>query len=160
MILTWKNNVESFSLAGGKGLNLKKMIDKGIPVPEFIVLTDDVFKLFLEQNNLTETIKTIKDAKSDSIRIEKLIMEGTVPSELMDHIQRFIPRQNEWHLLRFLGLMKTQKITLLQECLVVFIVKGHEELNTSIKNVLPLLLVNVVPEYRIKNKLPMNSINL
>ena len=139
------------------------MIDKGIPVPEFIVLTDEVFKLFIEQNNLTETIKTIKDAKSDSVRIEKLIMEGTVSSELMDHIQKVLSESNMNGRLavRSSGLDEDSKDHSFAGMFSSFLfVKGHEELNTSIKKCFASAFSERCLEYRIKNKLPMNSIGM
>ena len=48
MILKYTDNISNFNLAGGKGLNLKKMTDAQIPVPEFIVLGDEIFKSFIK----------------------------------------------------------------------------------------------------------------
>ena len=71
MIIKYSDNISKFSLAGGKGLNLKKMIDAGIPVPEFIVLSDEFFKDFIKKNNFESVLSTIEDPKVDSKKIER-----------------------------------------------------------------------------------------
>jgi len=67
--------------AGGKGLNLYKMANKGLNVPKFVVLPPDAFEQYCIQSGIKE--KIISTLESDlgflekSETIEKLILEAS-----------------------------------------------------------------------------------
>lgn len=81
--LTTNDSLETLANhGGGKALNLYKMAVNGAPIPTFIVASDTLFQKFIDENNLKDALKNIKDPKADSQRIEKLFAAKELSSEL------------------------------------------------------------------------------
>jgi phosphoenolpyruvate synthase/pyruvate phosphate dikinase len=51
ILLTKDDSQETIEVeGGGKAINLHKMISKGAPIPEFIVVANSFFQKFIEDN--------------------------------------------------------------------------------------------------------------
>mgnify|MGYP001245177158 CR=1 FL=1 len=164
MIIKYSDNISKFSLAGGKGLNLKKMIDAGIPVPEFIVLSDEFFKDFIKKNNFESVLSTIEDPKIDSKKIEALFQTAKVDPDLLADIQNSLIEKGigeSFLAVRSSGLDEDSKEHSFAGMFSSFLfVKGKEEIEKAIIKCFSSAYSERCLEYRIKNNLPMNSIGM
>ena len=164
MIIKYSDNISKFSLAGGKGLNLKKMIDAGIPVPEFIVLSDEFFKDFIKKNNFESVLSTIEDPKVDSKKIEALFQTAKVDPDLLADIQNSLTETGigeSFLAVRSSGLDEDSKEHSFAGMFSSFLfVQGKEEIEKAVISCFSSAFSERCLEYRIKNKLPMNSIGM
>lgn len=83
-------------LVGGKGANLGEMTKAGFPVPNGFAVTVAAYDVFLDENDFRKQINSILKAtdrndpsqlNSASKQIERLIMKGRVPKEVVRDIQ-------------------------------------------------------------------------
>ncbi|MBC97415.1 MAG: phosphoenolpyruvate synthase [Halobacteriovoraceae bacterium] len=93
--------------AGGKGLNLYKMANKGLNVPEFNVIPPDAFSLYCEQVGISQEIDSLllslveTDLKPNflevSQKIERLILEASweKASSIKDFIEGAYDKLNK-----------------------------------------------------------------
>ena len=83
------------ALAGGKGANLARLAQAGLPVPDGFTITTQAYQAFVAANGLTERIPAVlstgslatPDACEDaSARIRDLFRQGSVPADLAEQI--------------------------------------------------------------------------
>ncbi|MBP7806145.1 hypothetical protein KA057_00505 [Candidatus Gracilibacteria bacterium] len=84
--------------AGGKGASLGEMTQAGIPVPPGFVVLAETFEAFLDTNSLRSEIKqilgnidhnSVTSIESASEKIQELILNGEIPSEIKKEIQKY-----------------------------------------------------------------------
>lgn len=81
---------------GGKGANLGEMTAARIAVPPGFVVTADAYRLFLEENSLTELFKTtLEQAGSNQKKLREAasmfrakILAGKLPAQVIDAITK------------------------------------------------------------------------
>jgi pyruvate,water dikinase len=82
-------------LAGGKGANLARLAQAGLPVPAEFTITTQAYHAFAAANGLTERIaavlasgslKTPEQCEDASARIRDLFGQGSVPADLAGQI--------------------------------------------------------------------------
>jgi len=82
---------------GGKGNSLFALFKQGFPVPKPLCIATDAYDLFVDHNNLRESLlmelhrKDMKDMRWEeiwdiSLRIRNLFVRGTIPRELQQEI--------------------------------------------------------------------------
>ena len=87
---------EDVPSVGGKGANLGEMTAAGITVPPGFVVTADAYRLFLEENSLTELFKTtLEQAGSNQEKLREAasmfrakILAGKLPAQVIDAITK------------------------------------------------------------------------
>ncbi|MBN1169461.1 phosphoenolpyruvate synthase [Candidatus Micrarchaeota archaeon] len=94
----------SLAVAGGKGANLGEMYKHGFPIPNGFVTSSNAYYKHLEANNLNGPISEILD-KLDvndqdklveaSERIESLILEAPMPTDIHDDIVKAYKELNQ-----------------------------------------------------------------
>lgn len=96
MILDFKDiRKEDISSAGGKGANLGEMISAGINVPNGFVITTDIYKEFIKENNIEKFIsERLEDAGEDENKLlsaagdfRNKIQTGKFPLKTEDKIR-------------------------------------------------------------------------
>ena len=96
MILDFKDiKKEDVSSAGGKGANLGEMISAGINVPDGFVITVDIYKEFIKENNIEKFIfERLEEAGEDENKLlaaagdfRKKIQDGKFPLKTEDKIR-------------------------------------------------------------------------
>jgi rifampicin phosphotransferase len=164
MILKQTDNISKFSLAGGKGLNLKKMVDAQIPVPGFIVLNDELFKSFIKKNDFEKVLKNITCPKNDSKKIESLFSQATFSPELLASIEEALISAgvNDTYLaVRSSGLDEDSKEHSFAGMFSSFLfVKGAKDIEQAIIKCFASAFSERCLEYRIKNSLPITDIGM
>lgn len=106
--LVWFEEVgkNDISMVGGKGANLGEMLNAGFPIPYGFIITSNAYFYFLERSKLRSQIANIlsvcnvdntKELHDASSRIQKLILESSVPKDLIiqihDHYEKLLGRQ-------------------------------------------------------------------
>jgi pyruvate,water dikinase len=80
---------------GGKAWHLRRMLELNLPVPDGFVITSEAFETFLERNALRRPIDALLNAwgatNAESnvavIRIQALIAEAVIPTEVMESLR-------------------------------------------------------------------------
>ena len=94
-ILPLASESATLPLAGGKGANLARLAQAGLPVPDGFTITTQAYQAFAAANGLTERIPAVlstgslatPDACEDaSARIRDLFGQGSVPADLAEQI--------------------------------------------------------------------------
>jgi rifampicin phosphotransferase len=94
-ILPLASTSAALPLAGGKGANLARLAQAGLPVPNGFTITTQAYQVFVAANGLTERISAVlstgsletPDACEDaSARIRDLFKQGSVPADLAAQI--------------------------------------------------------------------------
>jgi len=80
---------DDVAIAGGKGANLGELIRAGLPVPPGFVITTDVYRSYVQANQLTEQVLELAtgrqpDAAADQIRA--LFTNGAIPAGLREEV--------------------------------------------------------------------------
>lgn len=86
-------SIKDVPLVGGKNASLGEMLQKltlkGIQIPSGFAITSDGYRLFIEENGLTEKIEQAlqgPDKRSIGKKIRKMILKGTFPKLLEEEI--------------------------------------------------------------------------
>lgn len=97
--IVWLNEeVKDPSILGGKGANLNRLMQLGVPVPPGFVITTEAFDYFMTANRLKDRVlniieEVIKEGKPEEYeeagrRIKELILSTEIPKDLNDEIAR------------------------------------------------------------------------
>jgi pyruvate,water dikinase len=97
--VVWFNEVtkKDIPLVGGKGANLGEMTNAGIPVPPGFIVTASAYFNFIEKEKLHDKIKALldpldiqdsKQLQDIAIKVQKLITDAKMPSELAKEIEQ------------------------------------------------------------------------
>lgn len=98
MSIKFFEQIQPEDIAGGKGLSLAKMYQKGINVPNGYVILADTFDEFLEENKIAEEIKNIlincnieieEDINKASEEITKTISKANISEKLKEEIIKY-----------------------------------------------------------------------
>jgi len=91
---------------GGKGAQLGELLLQGMPVPAGFVITVEVYKEFLSQNNLAEQERNVlkrfggyplERLGSISNRIQTQIVRGRISKEVQSQVRRAFHQMGETH---------------------------------------------------------------
>ena len=91
-------------VVGGKGASLGELFQAGIPVPEGFIVTAQTYSLFLEESNITNSIRDRLEGldASDSAALAKasrdvkgLIQKAPMPSQIAQDIHAAYQGQGE-----------------------------------------------------------------
>ncbi|MEX0798685.1 MAG: PEP/pyruvate-binding domain-containing protein, partial [Bacteriovoracaceae bacterium] len=74
-------------IGGAKSLKLYELAKRGCRVPEFIVISNEMFREYLQETNLLETVSNILDPKEGELRVEKAFLETPLPEGLQSQIK-------------------------------------------------------------------------
>jgi rifampicin phosphotransferase len=95
-ILPLASDTASLSLVGGKGANLARLAQAGLPVPDGFLITTRAYQAFLAMNGLTEQVREILSSgfpeapgqfEEAATRIRALFSQGTLPAGLVEQIE-------------------------------------------------------------------------
>lgn len=75
---------------GGKAKNLKKLLDQGCPIPQFLVIADDFFQDFISQNNLGTKLKLTDSPSDDAKRIQSVFENISFSNEQKEKLSSFL----------------------------------------------------------------------
>ncbi len=95
-ILPLASTSATLSLAGGKGANLARLAQAGLPVPDGFTITTQAYQVFVAANGLTERIPAVlstgsldtpEQCEDASALIRDLFRQGRVPEHLAEQIR-------------------------------------------------------------------------
>jgi phosphohistidine swiveling domain-containing protein len=93
-VLNKKDSLKEFEeLCGGKSTSVKKMNDLGVPVPEFISLTNDALNEFINKNQLNERINILIE-EGKYADIETVFVQAEIPPSIQDKIYQCLSSNN------------------------------------------------------------------
>lgn len=89
-ILLPSSPLYDFSIwGGGKALNLKRMHDLQLPVPEWVCLSTKAFEAFVNHNSLTEVLNADLTLGEKEKYIEAEFVKGVLPENISKELDKF-----------------------------------------------------------------------
>jgi pyruvate,water dikinase len=161
-------------LVGGKALNLGKLINFDFNIPKGFALTINAYKLFLEQNNISEMINTLtsqnynennlkQDINFDEIaQIHNLILKGHFSSEIKENIKKLYIDLR----LKSVAVRSSATIEDLPEASFAgqyesyLNLKNFDNIIYHIKKCYASAWTKRAVSYRLENNIPINEINI
>ena len=93
-IIFLSEKASNFSLLGGKGLNLIKLIEIGVRIPPGFIINTKSYKKFLEESKYSNQLMKLlskqfhlKEILQYSIKIRDLILKSKIPKKIIDEIR-------------------------------------------------------------------------
>lgn len=160
---------------GGKGANLGEMTKAGFPVPNGFALTVLAYDKFLEENNLSLSIRNIlkvtnvhnpEELEGASKKIQKLIVNGKIPSEVAQEVIKSYKKLSGFmkHALvavRSSATAEDQPGTSFAGQQVTFLnITGEANLLNAVRDCWASLFTPRSIFYRVENKIPHEKVKI
>jgi rifampicin phosphotransferase len=81
------------NIGGGKAYNLFRMANANIPVPEFLVVSDEFLRAYKKNIDFDSLVKNIQDSIDRSTHYQNIFNENPIPVELLNNLEEELKQQ-------------------------------------------------------------------
>ncbi len=157
------DGVENFLRhGGGKALNMKRMYDLGMPVPEWGCLSGEAFDRFVAHNQLAPVIEQYATHPEGEERIQAAFLKGTFPPDVEAALKAFMADKED----RFLAVRSSGSdedsaaASFAGQFNTYLFQKGSHQVAESVKKCFASAFTTRAMTYRVEKGLPLKGMKV